>query len=119
MVVICDAYVSELSDISTLAYVRKPDVFEAYQRHSCLVRHQGSYRPEDDMITRVGQTNKLGINIDDSLRSPITWTPPPEIFLLQISMNHTNDLFRNKNGEFRRKVTSLHPCDMQLTYSAI
>ena len=25
-------------------------------------------------------------------------------------MNHTNDLFWNQNGEFRRKVTSLHPC---------
>ena len=37
--------------------------------------------------------------------------PPhtPKIFLLQIYMNHTNDLFWIQNGKFRRKVTSLHP----------
>jgi len=29
-------------------------------------------------------------------------------------MNHTNDLFWNQNGEFRRKVTSLHPCTLQM-----
>lgn len=37
-------------------------------------------------------------------------SPPhtPKIFVLQIYMNHTNDLFWIQNGEFRRKVTSLH-----------
>src|SRR4029434_3480299 len=49
--------------------------------------------------------------IFDSLRSQITWRthPPLKIFLLQIYTNHTNYLFWIKNGEFRRKVTSLHP----------
>ncbi len=30
-------------------------------------------------------------------------------FFLQIYTIHVNDLFQGENGEFRRKVTSLHP----------
>ncbi len=39
-------------------------------------------------------------------------TPPPPLnfFLLQIYTIHVNDLFQGENGEFRRKMTSLHPC---------
>ncbi len=36
--------------------------------------------------------------------------PPSNIFFLQIYTIHVNDLFQGENGEFRRKVTSLHPC---------
>ncbi len=36
--------------------------------------------------------------------------PPSSIFFfLQIYTIHVNDLFQGENGEFRRKVTSLHP----------
>ncbi len=34
---------------------------------------------------------------------------PPTSFFLQIYTIHVNDLFQGENGEFRRKVTSLHP----------
>ncbi len=40
------------------------------------------------------------------------YDPPtlPSILFLQIYTIHVNDLFQGENGEFRWKVTSLHPC---------
>ncbi len=35
--------------------------------------------------------------------------PPMFFFLLQSYTIHVNDLFQDENGEFRRKVTTLHP----------
>ncbi len=44
---------------------------------------------------------------DDDYDPPLSL---PQIFFLQIYTIHVNDLFQGENGEFRRKVTSLHPC---------
>ncbi len=42
-------------------------------------------------------------------RSDDTTPPLLNFFFLQIYTIHVNDLFQGENGEFRRKVTSLHP----------
>src|SRR4029434_2828842 len=128
--VICEASVSQLSDISTLdsiTFLQRTNVTRYRKCHlKKAARNQRFHLKAISCNTPVYRSPVYGIeqtrkkkrachcemglakrtslkkNIHDSLRSQI-------IFVLHIYTNHTNDLFWIKNGEFHRKVTSLHP----------
>ncbi len=57
-----------------------------------------------------GERNAAG-DVTQMTRRSDDDPPPssPQIFFLQIYTIHVNYLFQGENGEFRRKMTSLHP----------
>ena len=61
------------------------------------------------ILTLVGQTTNLKKIIMTACVRRSGYLENPQMVLLQIYTNHTNDLFWIKNCEFRRKATNLHP----------
>ena len=61
------------------------------------------------ILTLVGQTTNLKKIIMTACVRRSGYLENPQMVLLQIYTNHTNDPFQIKNCEFRRKETSQHP----------